>query len=110
MSNNDDSISDIVLALQALHVRQAALLDQLETHRPPQQAAARSRRGRTESEHRQASGVFHIGDHVRIKNPRALQPTSGRVIRISTTQITIQTPSGNTIVRAHKNLEHFSTE
>ena len=103
MSIDDDGVTDIVRELQLLHLRQAELLAQLET------ADRRSTPvSRTTKLSQGQNTTFQIGDHVRITNPRFLQPTTGIIIRISATRITIRTPAGNTTVRAPKNIAHKS--
>jgi hypothetical protein len=47
---------------------------------------------------------FVIGDRVRIRNPGVLQPKRGRIAKIGTTRITVQSDSGKKIIRAAKNL------
>ena len=106
MSNDDDGITEIVRELQTLHLRQAELYEQLENHQATQQVAAGRRT--VEPRRNQPRTTFQVGDHVRVKNPRFIQATSGIIIRISATRITIRTVAGNTIVRAPKNLEHIA--
>ena len=109
MSIDDDDITDFVRELQLLHLRQSELLAQLAT------ADRRSTPVSRTTEHNQgqvapaqvSQTTFRIGDHVRITNPCFLQPTTGIIIRISATRITIRTPAGNTIVRAPKNIVHI---
>ena len=93
---SDDDIEKIVRELQQLNLRQTQLLNQLDRLRvasPPAVSPTTAARD------------FRIGDRVRIKNPRLLQPSTGTVIKIGPSRITVQTASGSTIVRAQKNLE-----
>ena len=96
--SNDRAIQDIVNQLQGLQLQQAALISRLgrlteadepDTPPPPKKATA--------------TREFAVGDRVRIKNPRLLQETRGKISRIGI-RITVTTPKGNTIVRAPKNL------
>jgi hypothetical protein len=47
---------------------------------------------------------FVIGDKVRIKNPTRFQANRGVMTKIGSSRITVQTKSGNKILRAPKNL------
>jgi predicted component of type VI protein secretion system len=93
--NNDQEIQDIVAQLQRLQIRESELLQRLErlsesNNNPRQQAPA--------------VREFAIGDRVRIKNPRFLQPTVGTISKITEKRITLLAQDGTSIVRAHKNI------
>ncbi len=47
---------------------------------------------------------FAIGDRVRVKNPRNLQPQRGRIVNVGINRRTVQTNLGTKIVRAPKSL------
>ena len=95
--SNDQEIRDIITQLQDLQVGQSKLLQRLKqlngsnvnSRSVPQQTTIRD---------------FAIGDRVRIKNPRFLQPASGTVSRINPKRITVIASNGSSIVRAPKNL------
>ena len=97
--SNDREIQDIVNQLLGLQLQQATLISRLghltdaadepDTPPPPKKATA--------------AREFAIGDWVRVRNPRLLQETRGKISRIGI-RITVTTPKGNTIVRAPKNL------
>jgi hypothetical protein len=104
LMSDDREIQDIVNQLQGLQLQQAALLSRLgrlsegeeqETPPTPPQAAP--------PPPPQATREFAVGDRVRIRNPRVLQETRGRITRIGL-RIAVTTPRGNTTVRAPKNL------
>jgi hypothetical protein len=123
----DDGIREIVDHLHRLNIQQAELIERLErlsterrgtgnttvTHvarvptrtatelGTPTSAARISPRTATESN---TIRDFAIGDRVRVLNPRRLQPHTGRVVRIGSNRITIQTSLGTKIVRAPENL------
>jgi hypothetical protein len=102
LMSNDQEIQDIITQLQGLQLQQAALISRLgrlsdigeqeKKKSPPKKQTSAT-----------ATREFAIGDKVRIKNPRVLQETRGRITRIGA-RITVTTPKGNTIVRAPKNL------
>ena len=103
MSNNHE-ITDIVAQLQELQIGQSKLLQRLE------QLTGSGVRNNTVP---QRATITHdittvrdlvIGDQVRIKNSRFLQPTSGTVSRINPKRITILAENGTSIVRAPNNL------
>ena len=111
--NNDDHIQEIIRELHALNIRQADLLDQLNTYRQDPTRATTRQATRQQAERileptppHTITTQFHIGDKVRILNLRPLQPSAGKIIKIGPTRITIQTASGNTIIRAPKNIVH----
>jgi hypothetical protein len=94
--SDDREIQDIINQLQGLQLQQAALLSRLER-------LSEGEGQETPPPPPQATREFAIGDRVRIRNPRVLQETRGRITRIGS-RITVTTPRGNTIVRASKNL------
>jgi hypothetical protein len=103
--SDDREIQDIVNQLQGLQLRQAALLSPLErlSEGEEQQETPPRRPQAAPLPPSQATGEFAIGDRVRVRNPRVLQETRGRITRIGL-RITVTTPRGNTIVRVPKNL------
>ena len=93
--SNVQEIKDIVTQLRRLQINQSELLERLELLsgseiEPSPQISA--------------SSDFAIGDLVRIKNPRFLQPTSGRITKISQRRITVLAGNGTSVIRAHKNI------
>jgi hypothetical protein len=93
--NNDQEIQDIVAQLQRLQIQESELLQRLEplsesNNNPRQQAPTLCE--------------FAIGDRVRIKKPRFLQPTVCTISKITEKRITVLTRDGTSIVRAHKNI------
>ena len=113
---NNDRVNDIIDQLQQLHIQQLELLSELHrqtAHEDPHDristtaevpSATQAPIADTRTNIRTTTATLHIGDRVRILNPRFLQPTTGTIIKITTSRITIQTPSGNTIIRAPKNV------
>ncbi len=103
MSNNQE-IKDIVTQLQELQIGQSKLLLRLEQL---------SRSGVNNNNVPYRANISRdiaitrdlvIGDQVRVKNPRFLQPTKGTVSKITSKRITILAANGSSIVRAPKNL------
>ena len=92
---SDNQIEEIVRQLRKLNLRQAELLERLGIANEPQRTPTRTPTVRD----------FAIGDRVRIKNPRIFQPSVGTISKIGPNRITVTTVTGNTVVRAPKNLE-----
>ena len=94
--SNVQVIKDIVTQLERLQIQQSELIQRIgllvseSNQEPPQQISAASE--------------FAVGDRVRIKNPRFLQSSSGRITRITHKRITVLAGNGTSIVRAHKNI------
>jgi hypothetical protein len=88
--SNVQEIKDIVTQLQELHIGQTKLLKRLAELNG--------------SDDNDSTRDFIIGDRVRIKNPRFLQPTSGTVSKVTTKRITVLAANGTSIVRAPKNI------
>ena len=96
-------INDLIQQLQLLSVKQAELITKLDsltqvTKKPA--AVPKSEKAKQPPPTRELT----IGDRVRIKNPRYLQPTSGKVTKLTLTRVTVTADNGTTIVRAAKNL------
>jgi preprotein translocase subunit YajC len=90
MSNEEDQVEDLIEQLKSLQIKQASILVRLDKARNKEQV--------------DVLGTFAIGDRVRVLNPRPLQATRGKIVKISRKFITIETASGNTISRIPKNL------
>jgi hypothetical protein len=102
--SDDREIQDIINQLQGLQLQQAALLSRLERLSEGEgQETPPTRPQATTPPPPQATRDFAVGDRVRVRNPRVLQETRGRITRIGL-RITVTTPRGNTTVRASKNL------
>jgi predicted transcriptional regulator len=102
------SVKDIIQQLQNLQLQQANFQAQ-QADLQVQQADLIAQLGSnlSTSEDTKAPSTtreFAIGDRVRIKNPRILQPQRGRIVKIGINRITVQTNLGTKIVRAPKNL------
>ena len=105
-----EEVREIIAQLHGLQLQQTALLSRLE----------RLNEGATEEQttHAVSPGpsppksinrAFAIGDQVRITNPRRLQATRGKIIKIGA-RVTVQAPDGSKIVRSAKNLIHDKHE
>jgi hypothetical protein len=90
--SNVQEIKDIVTQLQQLHIGQTKLLKRL------------AELNGSEDNNNALERDFVIGDRVRIKNPRFLQPTSGTVSKVTAKRITVLAANGTSIVRAPKNI------
>jgi hypothetical protein len=102
MNNKRDEIKEIIAKLQSIQIQETVLLQRLE------------RLSGTDNSHTfvppantQATREFKIGDLVRIKNPKPFQSKKGKVVKIGTNRITIQSTNGSKIVRAPSNLNHI---
>jgi hypothetical protein len=95
-----DEIKNIVSQLQRLQLQETELLQRLEFLNETETNATQSPI---------ATRLFVIGDEVRIKNPRPLQPKKGKIIRIGvdTDRITVLAKNGSKVVRASSNLIHI---
>jgi hypothetical protein len=89
MNNDANDVKSLIEQLKALHIQQTALLARLDTARARETAVAQE---------------FAIGDRVRIKNPGLYQASTGEVIKLGKTRVTVQLPNGNKVQRARKNL------
>jgi hypothetical protein len=90
--SKEQEVKDIIKQLQRLQVQQANLITKLERLSTiGDKATATNTALRTVRE-------FAIGDRVRIKNPRVLQPQKGKILKIGTDRITIQSILGTKIV------------
>ena len=101
MSNvTQDEIKNIVTQLRRLQIQETELLERLELL---------TETGVNATQTPIATQLFVIGDLVRIKNPRPLQPKKGTIIRIGadTDRITVLAKNGSKIVRASFNLIHI---
>jgi hypothetical protein len=90
--SNVQEIKDIVTQLQQLHIGQTKLLKRL------------AELNGSEDNNNALERDFVIGDRVRIKNPRFLQPTGGTVSKVTAKRITVLAANGTSIVRAPKNI------
>ena len=102
--SNDQEIEDIIAQLQELQVGQSKLLKRLE--QLTRRDAVNNNIAQRATVTRDIATVrdLAIGDRVRIKNPRFLQPTSGTVSKINPKCITILAANRTSIVRAPKNI------
>jgi hypothetical protein len=102
--SNDQEIEDIIAQLQELQIGQSKLLKRLE--QLTRRDAVNNNTAQRATVTRDIATVrdLAIGDRVRIKNPRFLQPTSGTVSKINPKRITILAANGTSIVRAPKNI------
>jgi ribosomal protein S18 len=91
-------IKDIVTQLQRLQIQQSDLLQRLE------QLSEGDKKSTKPQKQVSAARELAIGDLVRIKNPRLLQPSIGTVTKITPKRITVLAANGTSIVRAHKNI------
>jgi hypothetical protein len=108
--NNDDNheIQDLLLQLKQLQLEQTRL-QQKQTKITTR--LERLSKGVDKSEgvdnankKEDAKRKFAVGERVRIINPGPSQATTGYILKIGTSRITVQTRSGDKIVRAAKNL------
>jgi transcription elongation factor len=93
-----DDIKDIIEQLQRLQIQQGGLLARLgalSDDNEPQPTPTRAARVQPD-----APREFAIGDRVRIRNPVRYQANRGTIIRIGTSQITVEMRNGSKIVRA----------
>jgi hypothetical protein len=97
---NDDEIDNLIEQLKTLQLQQQTVINRIEAVRNRERRAAANNRGGTNVE---GTVAFTIGDRVRILNPSRFQANRGTIIRIGD-RITVQTATGNKIVRAPKNL------
>ena len=97
MNNSNDEIKDLIKQLKNLQLQQTELLVCLEK--------ARGREARTgPNEEAEANTTkFAIRDKVRIKNPTLFQANQGKITKIGSSHITVETKSGTKILRAPKN-------
>ena len=108
--SRDAEVQEVIELIKALNIQQTALISRLE------RLSAEGEERRTTATPRAAvptviaPRAYQIGDEVRILNPRILQPSRGRIIKIGATRITVKAPNGTTIVRAPKNLAHQEHE
>ena len=95
MSNRQE-ITDIVIQLQRLQLQQSKLLQRIT-----QVSEANNNNAAQQAS---TPREFVIGDRVRINNPNPFQARSGRVIKISTSGITVLADNGTKVYPAAKNL------
>jgi transcription elongation factor len=101
------SVKDIIQQLQNLQLQQANFQAQqadLQVQQADLIAQLGNLSGSEDTKAPSTTREFAIGDRVRIKNPRILQPQRGRIVKIGINRITVQTNLGTKIVRAPKNL------
>ena len=107
MSNNrrktntstEEQIAELTTQLQRITIQLAELQNQVRQER--EQAVAE-----VVSRNNDCTRLFQIGDLVRITNNyQNLRGTEGRVIKISTSFVTIRTADGRQIVRGTQNIE-----
>ena len=108
--SKDAEVQEVIELIKALHIQQTALISPLE-----RLSAERKERRTTTATPRAVPTViapraYQIGDEVRILNPRRLQPSKGRLIKIGVTRITVKASNRNTIVRAPKNITYQEYE
>jgi hypothetical protein len=114
--NKEDQVKNIIKELQSLQLGQKVLITQLGQLASSASAPARSDNTPVRIDTTGIKGKevlpraptvvrqFKIGNRVRIKNPRVFSTSTGFVAKIGENRITVHTPSGLKIVRAHKNL------
>ena len=110
MSNKDKlkEIQSIVQQLQLLSLQQAELIGRLD-HLTQEEKQVTKKTATTSKPTAVAKQPLPkrelvIGDRVRIDNPRYLQPSSGKVTKLTQNRVTVTAANGTTIVRAAKNL------
>ena len=110
MSQEDKliEIRNIVQQLQLLSIQQTDLLARLDilTQKGQQdkKKPAVASKPSAVIEQPLTQRDLAIGDQVRIDNPRRLQPSTGKVIKITQTRVTVKAANGEKIVRAAKNV------
>jgi hypothetical protein len=105
-------IEDIVLQLVNLQAQEFALLGRLRIltatgdieDAAPGNPRIVTATGYERDEFPAGEPVFAIGDRVRIRNPRFLQPAEGVITKITRHRITVEAPNGSIISRAPKNI------
>jgi hypothetical protein len=107
--SEEQSVKDIIQQLQNLQLQQANFQAQQADLQVQQadlitQLGNLSCAGNEDTKGPSTAREFVIGDRVRIRNPRILQPQRGRIVKIGINRITIQTNIGRKILRAPKNL------
>jgi transcription antitermination factor NusG len=104
--NKGNQVENIIKELQSLQLRQKVLITQLGKLATSDNTTVQTDIGEKEvlPKTPTVARQFKIGDRVRIKNPRVFQTSTGTVAKIGENRITVRTPSGSKIVRAHKNL------
>ena len=112
MSNEPDSVDDLIRRIERLRIEETAPLRRLV------QARAAETRGNPQQANQQAdrtgAAQFRVGDRVRITNEvralfgRRVTPADrvGTVCRITEQRVHMRTDSGNTTTRAPHNIRH----
>ena len=100
-------INNLIQQLQLLSVQQAELISRLDSLTQDEKQVSKKPAAvskLTVVKQPLPTRELVIGDRVRIKNPRYLQPSSGKVTKLTLTRVTVTADNGTTIVRAAKNL------
>lgn len=99
----EEQIDDLTAQLQSITQQLSAL--KLQVKRERENTARRNSRSRNETRR------FPIGDRVEVTNGyQNLQGTSGIIIRLSTTFVTLRTDEGTEIVRGTQNVRLITTD
>ena len=108
--NNDDNheIQDLLLQLKQLQLEQTRL-QQKQTKITTRlehlsEGVDKSEGVDNANKKEDTKRKFAVGERVRIINPGPSQATTGYIVKIGPSRITVQTRSGDKIVRAAKNL------
>jgi transcription antitermination factor NusG len=100
MSN--DEVQDIIEQLKRLQLKQTELITRLE--RLNEAKASVRKENPDKAAFAAAARKFAIGDRVRIRNPGPFQSNTGTIVKIGRSRNTVQTRSGERVIRAPKNL------
>jgi hypothetical protein len=112
--SREDSVQDIINQLESLQLRQKVLITRLgqlasvDRSNPLPTAPVATRQFEIGDALLPTAPIvvrqFEVGNKVRITNPRFFQEDTGEIVRVGATRITVLTPSGSKIIRAHKHL------
>lgn len=99
--NTDRERKRIVKQLKELQAEQDILLARLAS------LALSDEEEEEEQEVPSPNRAFSVGDRVRVKNPKKLQPKEGIVSSIGVRFVTVKASNGSQVLREPKNLEHY---
>ena len=109
-NNRDDEIENIVKELKALQLQQNTLIARLETLSEAEVNGPRVTSSGPTTIPPNTVRDFAIGDKVRVLNPRPLQASQGKIVKIGTNRISLKARGGSTIIRHPKNLALIEDE